>query len=408
MIRFILLAILAYSLEAAKSNIDVRIKNTSSEITSYEKTQQEINKKMNQTANAILLQKKEILEQQEYLKKLQDELREKENSYDGNLNQLKELKGSQEQLRKKANEIEEELVFTIAQSVSLSIILEEEYSASEESLIEYEVLELMLKNSKEKIKELNKHFYNNSKNIDELKEQTNSLEVAIASIETKRKEIIKTQQKNKEDLEKLEVAKESYKKELKEILNKQDTLKKTLSELNIVKIDEARKAEEQAQRKEAFDAKEVEVKDSDLPDVKKRGSSYQEVKTKLYTGPKTIAPFEPYEITKKYGNYTDPIYGIKVFNESISLKSSEANTKVKTIFNGKVIYADKTAVLNNIVIVEHSDGLHTIYANLSQIAPDIKKGVKVKQGSVIGRIDNELIFEATQKSFHINPVTLFE
>lgn len=45
---------------------------------------------------------------------------------------------------------------------------------------------------------------------------------------------------------------------------------------------------------------------------------------------------------KVYGTYTDPIYGIKVFNESISLKPSQKDTKVKTVFNGKVIYADKT------------------------------------------------------------------
>ncbi|MBL6974060.1 MAG: M23 family metallopeptidase, partial [Sulfurimonas sp.] len=84
------------------------------------------------------------------------------------------------------------------------------------------------------------------------------------------------------------------------------------------------------------------------------------------------------------------------------------NAKVKTVFNGKVIYADKTAVLDNIVIVEHKDGLHTIYANLSQISPNIKKGKKIKKGYSIGRVNEELIFEVTQKSYHINPIRLFK
>lgn len=407
MIRLFVIFFLTSLLLEAKSSVDSKIEKASSEIGSYAKTEEAISKKMDETANAIRAHEKEIATQQERLKKLKEELLEKESSYEENVKLIKELKSSQEILKKDGNALEEELVFTIAQSVSLSVILEEEYSANEESLMEYEVLELMLKNAKEKIKKLNEKFYDNSKNIDILSNQVSSLEAAIASIDSKRKELIKTQEDNKESLGKLKIARESYKNELQEILNKQDSLKKTLAQLNIIKIDEIKKAQEEAERAEAFDAKEV-VSDDNLPKVKSHGSSYQAAKTKEYNGQKTIPPFEPYKITKNYGTYTDPIYGIKVFNESISLKPSENNAKVKTVFNGKVIYADKTPVLNNIVIIEHDDGLHTIYANLSQIAPDIQKGKKIKKGYTIGRVSDELIFEVTQKSFHINPVRLFQ
>lgn len=407
MIRLFVIFFLTSLLLEAKTSVDSKIEKASSEIGSYAKTEEAISKKMDETANAIRAHEKEIATQQERLKKLKEELLEKESSYEENVKLIKELKSSQEILKKDGDALEEELVFTIAQSVSLSVILEEEYSASEESLMEYEVLELMLKNAKEKIKKLNEKFYDNSKNIDILSNQVSSLEAAIASIDSKRKELIKTQEENKESLGKLKIARESYKNELQEILNKQDSLKKTLAQLNIIKIDEIKKAQEEAERAEAFDAKEI-VSDDNLPKVKTHGSSYQAAKTKEYNGQKTIPPFEPYKITKNYGTYTDPIYGIKVFNESISLKPSENNAKVKTVFNGKVIYADKTPVLNNIVIVEHDDGLHTIYANLSQIAPDIQKGKKIKKGYTIGRVSDELIFEVTQKSFHINPVRLFQ
>ncbi|MFA7354262.1 MAG: peptidoglycan DD-metalloendopeptidase family protein [Sulfurimonadaceae bacterium] len=407
MIRLFVIFFLTSLLLEAKTSVDSKIEKASSEIGSYAKTEEAISKKMDETANAIMLHEKEIATQQERLKKLKEELLEKESSYEENVKLIKELKSSQDKLKKDGNALEEELVFTIAQSVSLSVILEEEYSASEESLMEYEVLELMLKAAKEKIKELNEKFYDNSKNIDILSNQVSSLETAIASIDSKRKELIKTQEDNKESLGKLKIARESYKNELQEILNKQDSLKKTLAQLNIIKIDEIKKAQEEAERAEAFDAKEV-VSDDNLPKVKTHGSSYQAAKTKEYNGQKTIPPFEPYKITKNYGTYTDPIYGIKVFNESISLKPSENNAKVKTVFNGKVIYADKTPVLNNIVIIEHDDGLHTIYANLSQIAPDIQKGKKIKKGYTIGRVSDELIFEVTQKSFHINPIRLFQ
>ena len=407
MIRLLIILVFAFLLLDAKSSVDSKIKKANSKISTYSKNHEKINKKMAKNARAILKQKKEISLQQTHLKELKQELMEKEKNYNENIILLQELKSSQDILTKDGNELEEELAFTIAQSVSLSIILEEEYSANEESIIEFEVLQLMLKNAKIKIKELNNKFYNNSKNIDMVRMQVSSLEVAIAIIDAKRKDLITTQEKNKKALKKLKIAKSSYKKELKKILNKQDTLKRTLARLNIIKIDEIKKAKEEAERLKAFNSTTI-ISDKNLPKVKKHGSSYQAVKTKKYRGVKTIAPFTPYKITKKYGTYTDPIYGIKVFNESISLKPNKKNTKVKTVFNGKVIYADKTAVLDKIVIVEHNNGLHTIYANLSQISPNIKKGKKIKKGYTIGRVNEELIFEVTQKSFHINPIRLFQ
>lgn len=400
---FFLLISLALMLHA---NIDKKIQNTNKELGSFSKTYQDVNKKMAETAKEILEQKNTILRQQKYLQELQEELGEKEKSYEENKTQLVELKSEQAKLKSSQEKVEEELVFTIAQSISLSIILEEEYVVAEESLIEFEVLHEMLQNAKQKVNQLNKKFYSMSKDIDVLSNQKNSLEGAILSIDSKRIDLIKTQEKNKKALKDLEIAKNSYLKELKNLLGKQDELKRTLAQLNIVKIDAIKKAQEDELRKQAFES--TALRDTNLPDVKKHGSSYQQVKTKKYTGAKTIAPLDGYTVTKKYGTYTDPIYGIKIFNESISLKPNEANAKVKTVFNGKVIYADKTAVLNNIVIVEHDNGLHTIYANLSDIAPNIKKGVKIKKGYTIGRVDEELIFEVTQQSFHIDPITIIQ
>jgi len=407
MIRLFIILFLASNLLLAKTSVDANIKKTSKKLSSFSKNYSNINKKMSKTAKAILRQKKEILKQEKHLESLKKELDLKESSYSENTTQLKNLKELQSNLKTTQEKLEEELVFTIAQSVSLSVILEEEIAASQESLMEFEVLKVMLENSKKKVKELNTKFYDNSKNIEILNTHANYLEVEIATIDSKRKDLINTQKKNKKALKKLEIAKASYKKELKNILKKQDLLKKTLAKLNIIKIDEIKKAKEEAARKKAFDSKQI-ISDKDLPKVKKHGSSYQRVKTKRYRGAKTIAPFSPYTITKRYGTYTDPIYGIKVFNESISLKPKAKNTKVKTVFNGKVIYADKTAVLDNIVIVEHKNGLHTIYANLSQISPNIRKGKKIKKGYTIGRVSDELIFEVTQKSYHINPIRLFQ
>jgi len=406
MIRLFFILVLITSFVNAKDNVDRKISKTNSKISSFSKNYSNINKKMAKTAKAILKQKRELTQQNKYLAKLQKELKTKEITYKDNTGQLLQLRGYQKKLKKEQNDIEEELVFVIAQSVSLSVILEEDYNINSDSMIEFEVLNSMLEESKKRAKKLNKKFYENSKNIDALKSHTNSLQVAISNIDKKRKKLIRTKKENKKAIKKLEVAKNSYKKELKKLIKKQNALKKTLAELNIIKVDKIKKAKQEKARKAAFKNKSI-VSNENLPKVKKHGSSYQSVKTKKYRGPKTIAPLDAYSITKKYGTYTDPIYGIKIFNESISLKPRNSNAKVKTVFNGKVIYADKTAVLNNIVIVEHKNGLHTIYANLSQISPNVKKGKKIKKGYTIGRVSNELVFEVTQKSYHINPIRLF-
>lgn len=413
MIKVFIVLNLFFFLLAAQEGIDKKIRSTNSKISTFSKNYSSLNQKMAKNAKAILKQRLEIEKQQKYLKELEVQLSDKEQSYKENKVQLSGLAQNNEKLKTAQNTIEEELVFVIAQSITLSVILEDNYSVDEESLMEFEVLQTMLEHSKEKAKSLNKTYYNNAKDIERLNKQSKYLKQSIENIDMKRKKLTLTQKKNKKSLKKLQVDKAIYKRKLKVLLSKQDELKKTLSKLNIIKIDELKKAQEEKERKIAFASKkaskqEQELKNEKLPNVKKHGSSYQALKTKKYTGVKTIAPLESYTITKKYGTYTDPIYGIKIFNESISLKPKKTNAKVKTVFNGKVIYADKTAVLNNIVIVEHRNGLHTIYANLSQISPNIKKGKKIKKGYSIGRVDDELIFEVTQKSYHINPIRLFK
>ena len=406
MIRlFIILFISTFVL--ASQNIDKKIASTNSKINTFSKNYTTLNKKMAKNAKAILREKLKIQKQQKFLEELKSKLADKEESYKENKSQLSALVKFNDKLKKEQNEIEQELVFVIAQSVTLSVILEEDYTVDAESLIEFEILQEMLKSSKEKANKLNKLYYSNSKDIEALNKHTKSLKKSITAIDLKRKKLISVQKSNQKALKKLEIAKSSYKKELKTLLKKQNLLKKTLAKLNIIKIDEIKKAKEEKERKIAFENKKI-IENKNLPKVKKHGSSYQAIKTKKYRGKKTIAPLDSYTISKKYGTYTDPIYGIKIFNESISLKPKIKNAKVKTVFNGKVIYADKTAVLDNIVIVEHKNGLHTIYANLSQISPNIKKGKKIKKGYSIGRVNDELIFEVTQKSYHVNPIRLFQ
>ena len=136
------------------------------------------------------------------------------------------------------------------------------------------------------------------------------------------------------------------------------------------------------------------------------GGGYQTSSVKKYSGEKTIAPLDSYTVKQKFGNYVDPIYNIKIFNESVTLRSTTPDAKVKSVLNGKVVFAKATPMLENVVIIENENGIHTIYAHLSQIAPTVKVGSVVQKGYVIGRVRNDLTFEVTQRNYHIDPLEM--
>jgi hypothetical protein len=147
--------------------------------------------------NTILKQKQEIEIQQEHLKNLQIELEEKKDSYEVNVAQLKDFKSSHKVLKESQEKLEEELVLTIAKTVSISVVLEESNAEGADSLMELEVLKHMLGLSKEKAAKLNQQVFNNSNVINNLNAQVHSLEAAILEIDTKRQELLAIQKSNK-------------------------------------------------------------------------------------------------------------------------------------------------------------------------------------------------------------------
>jgi septal ring factor EnvC (AmiA/AmiB activator) len=400
----------------AKSNIDSQINTTAKQIKTFDQEYSALHNKMAKTAKAILREKSAILKQQKRLEELMLELSVKEEDYTLNKQELERLQSSQKNLNEEQKKLEEELVFALARNVSLSMLLDDERVVNADAMITEEVLKRLIEDSKQEIKNLNNQFSNNHQRIARLQERVEQLNVAIKEIEDKQREVIKTQSETKQALAQLEKSKSSYKTSIEKLLSQQNALQQTLSELKIIKKDQIKKEQEriarekaEAERRKAAAAAKKNstvIASKNLPDIKKVGSSYANIKTKRYRGKKTIAPLDGYRLVKKFGPYTDPIYNIKIFNESVSLKPSTANAKVKNVLNGKVILAQNTALLDHIVIIEHSNGIHTIYAHMDKIAPTVKKGKKLKRGSIIGRVSNELMFEVTQKNYHINPMEL--
>ena len=129
--------------------------------------------------------------------------------------------------------------------------------------------------------------------------------------------------------------------------------------------------------------------------------------TTKYRGSKTISPIRGARVIKKYGTYIDPIYKFKIFNKSITLKAPYAGAKVRSVLAGKIAFAENSGgMLGRVVIVEHNNGIHTIYVKLSRLAPGIRVGKKVARGTVIGKVEKSLMFEVTKNNKHMNPLKL--
>lgn len=418
----VLLTILLLTLTCnAKTSIDTKILNTTQKLKTFNNSTKSIHTNMAKNAKAILEQNRAILNQQRELDKIKKELQTKEKLYREEKEELLALQTSQDDLQGVQNEIEQQLAFAIAKNASLSLLLNDERARNAESLITEEALKLIAKQTRKRIKNLESSYSGNNETIIALQKRIKDLRNSIALIDKKEHDLSLAVKANKKSLKDLNKKTLAYEKSLSKLLREQKSLQKTLAHLNIIKEGEIKDAKHRAEakkrqrlaqqqaKKDALEAKKGQenyLANNTLPKVKQIGSSYQKIKTKRYRGKKTISPLDSYSVTKKFGPYTDPIYNIKIFNESISLKPKGNNAKVKNILNGKVVMAQEMAMLDNVVIVEHKNGLHTIYAHLDQIAPTIKKGKKIRKGSIIGRVNDELMLEVTQKNYHINPLQL--
>lgn len=104
------------------------------------------------------------------------------------------------------------------------------------------------------------------------------------------------------------------------------------------------------------------------------------------------------EVATPYGRQKDPKYNTTIFRNGINIKTSEG-VSAKAIFNGQVVFADWFKGYGQLVIVNHGQGYHSLYANLSEIF--LKVGAIIKRGSEIGRIGESIMVNAPSLYFEI-------
>ena len=362
---------------------------------------------------------------------------------------LVKLKVSANDLESLKNKIEKDVISFVIEKYAMSIGIKQANKESLQEIIDKEVYSLVLDNAKQEVLDLNIDYLKvnraKRKNVD----KTAKLSGFITEQEEKHKEYLKMREDQEKVIASLEKKHKQYQSHLQKIIEKQNQITDLLGNLNILKKKEITKqrkkerlAKEKARREKAKAkklaaakkkkeeaAKKAKTKklnisnkkkdmkvisrkelDEDIDiEVRKIGSSTKGIKISKYRGSKTIAPLKSYTITKKFGKYYDEVYKMKLFNESVSLKTKKPNAKVLSVFKGQIVYAKQNSgLLENVVIVKHKGNLHTIYSHLDKISPTLKVGKWIPKGYVVGRVNDTLLFQATKDSKYIDPVKLFK
>ncbi len=413
---------------ASSENIEKKIETNKNILDKNNSKKMKTSLKIETLAKQIKMQNSKLAILEAEIININKDIKEHQNLLDNSKKDLDNLKKKSSNLINEKNSNEEQIVNTIIENFISSIAIKLAREDSEKELIDNAIYTLLSQHSKDQILKLNNNYETITLNKKENEKQINKINEYINERMTKKKKLNTLIINHGKSLKSLEVKHEIYQKELKKVIKQQQNLASLLEELNILKDKElkkekiAREKEQkrllalQKQREEKKQKQISKTKDQlqnnfaqniDL-DVRMLGSSTKGVKISKYNGQKTISPLKNFEVLKKFGKYYDPVYKIQLFNESIVLKTKIPKAKVYSIFNGKIVYAKKNAgMLENVVIVQHKNGLHTIYSHLDEIAPTLKVGKWIKKGYVIGRVNDSLTFQATKNSFHINPEDLF-
>lgn len=397
---FLLLHVMLFATTSVEEKIDKSQKNLQTKAVS----QKTIGRKLSEVAKDIQKEQKNLTNIKSQTVALKKSIVKNENIVKNKEIGLKELISQNTKLTRDKKELETRIIKIIAEDLSFYLISDKKYQDSIDSILVEEAVNKISIIMQKEIAGLSKEYKAINEKIDKQNLQIKGIKSYIKEQKDKRVRYSALQTSKERSIKKLNSKEKSYKNRLLKIKKERNKLRSTLKKLKIIKDKEDKAKMEK--RAEPVKRTEDDARISKKMTVRQIGSSFQNSRVKRYRGKKTIAPLDDFTIKRKFGKYTDPIYKIKIFNESVVLAPKKPNAKVRNVLSGRVVFAKDTAVLDKVIIVENSYGIHTIYANLSRIAPTVEVGKRVKKGYVIGRVQNSLSFEVTQKSYHINPMEL--
>ncbi|MCB4760039.1 MAG: peptidoglycan DD-metalloendopeptidase family protein [Sulfurovum sp.] len=449
----ILCLFISLSLVYSANSTIKKISTNKKSLSLVQKQQQKTTRKLDKIAKDIKAAEEEIVYLDKKIVELEKDQYKIEKAY---THLRKTLRGSQSKLERINKEFEhKQKQFTklLSEQFSVNFAMEKAYELTRSSIIHQEIYQIYKRRNTQILAQLKEELDRLKYKKNNAKSHRNHIKNQLEKIIKKRESYTKKKKKKEKLHKKLILDEEKYTARLQKIADKQNALRTTLAKLNILRKQEVQEARRRAAIRKEILRKEKERKRKlrlakmkivekerkfkealkhaktkidrkrvrlmaeaaatakmniiqESQRVRNINSSYKKEIIYHYHGKKTISPITGAKLIKKFGTYIDPIYKIKIFNESITLKAPSSPGKVKNILNGKIVFAGESSMLGKVVVVRHRGKIHTVYAGLSKIAPTIRVGKKIKKGYVIGKVKHKLLFQATKNSKHINPLKL--
>lgn len=123
-----------------------------------------------------------------------------------------------------------------------------------------------------------------------------------------------------------------------------------------------------------------------------------------------IMPLSNYRVSSKYGYRVNPVSGVYKLHSGVDLAASSGE-KIYSVLDGKVVRSNYVSDYGHCIMIDHGDGLCTLYAHCSQRLVSV--GDTVKQGDVIALVGStgastgpHLHFEVRVNNERINPLNI--
>lgn len=404
-------AFFAPNLSPLYADTNRNIKKNEKKLESIATKADSINAKLKNLGANINDKNAKIKELDKQIAKLSENIDENQKLYNEQERVFKDYSAKSDALNRRLEALQKELIDTILRDMAIVMMLNAKEPMSEDSIIAEEILKNLSDNAKKDIEKLIVAQQRVKNDINTAKIRVDNAKKIITA-QIQKRDILQAAKKEQQNLaNKMNTELKAYNNELKKLDKERIGIQKILVDLNILKKQELQ--EQERKRKELLAQKESKAQVAQNAtaiaplEVRQIGSSYRNVRTAKYTGAKTIAPLSKYKLETKYGPYFDPVYKMRVFNEFITL-GVDSRSSVVAVLDGKVVFAKNTPVLKKVVILEHKNGIHTIYSYLDEIPRNISVNAQIKKGATIAFVEEKLHFEVTQKDKHIDPLQLIK
>lgn len=132
----------------------------------------------------------------------------------------------------------------------------------------------------------------------------------------------------------------------------------------------------------------------------------------IYLSEKAVTPVKNYKVTSKFGYRINPVTKEYGFHSGLDLAALEGSD-IFAAFSGTVETADSSAVRGNYIIINHNNGVKTLYGHCSELY--VKSGDTVRAGEKIAAVGStgqatgpHLHFEIRINNVWCNPVWILD